>query len=286
MAGAPRYGRGDPALIPSGVLRMAFHIVMCAGLVPDPLQSLEPVTGPAGPGLKNETLLPSVIDPWAAHALFEAAHLAKAQPGSKVWLVTLAPKAKLQQVLMLLAQKVPFELVAVDGAANGFTDASACAAILADAIAAIPGLDRKQLLLFGGWESASRAAGTTLQIVGERLGIAEQFQGVDAITVQADGSFEVLERIEGGRHQVSTCSAPAVLGWATGSLHEPPNNPQLGMTNMRTMMPALQKAKATPVPMAGTFGTVAVPSARRDTRVVKDMTPDAVAQEIVEWIRQ
>lgn len=287
MAGAPRYGRGDPALIPSGVLRMAFHIVVCAGLVPDPLQSLEPVTGPAGPGLKNETLLPSVIDPWAAHALFEAAHLAKAQAGSKVWLVTLAPKAKLQQVLMLLAQKVPFELVAVDGAANGFTDASACAAILADAIAAIPGLDRKQLLLFGGWESASRAAGTTLQIVGERLGIAEQFQGVDAITVQADGSFEVLERIEGGRHQVSTCSSPpAVLGWATGSLHEPPNNPQLGMTNMRTMMPALQKAKATPVPMAGTFGTVAVPSARRDTRVVKDMTPDAVAQEIVEWIRQ
>ncbi len=36
---------------------------------------------------------------------------------------------------------------------------------------------------------------------------------------------------------------PAVLGWATGHLHEPPNNPQLGMANMRTLMPALQKAK-------------------------------------------
>lgn len=266
---------------------MAFHIVVCAGLVPDPLQTLEPVMGPAGPGLKNETLLPSVIDPWAAHALFEAANLAKGQAGSKVWLVSLAPKAKLQQVLMVLAQKVPFELVAVDGPANGFTDASACAAALADAIGAIPGLDTQKLLLFGGWESASRAAGTTLQMVGERLGITEQFQGVDSLVVGADGGFDILERVEGGQHQVSTCTgAPAVLGWATGSLHEPANNPQLGMTNMRTMMPALQKARPASVPLAGTFSAAAVPSARRDTRVVKDLSPDAIAQEIVEWIRQ
>jgi len=266
---------------------MPFHIVVCAGLVPDPLQSLEPVTGPNGPGLKNEQMLPSVIDPWAAHALFEAAHLARQQAGSRVFLVSLAPKAKLQQVLMIVAQKAPFELVAIDGPANGFTDAGACAAALADAIAAIPGLDRQQLLLFGGWESASRAAGTTLQMVGERLGITEQFQGVDALTVGPDGRFEILERIEGGRHQVSSCTgAPVVLGWATGGLHEPPNNPQLGMANMRTLMPALQKAKAAAVPVAGAFASVAVPSQRRDTRVVKDLSPDAVAQEIVEWIRQ
>ena len=266
---------------------MPFHIVVCAGLVPDPLQSLEPVTGPNGPGLKNEQMLPSVIDPWAAHALFEAAHLAKQHAGSKVYLASLAPKAKLQQVLMVVAQKAPFELVAIDGPANGFTDAGACAAALADAIAAIPGLDREHLLLFGGWESASRAAGTTLQMVGERLGITEQFQGVDALTVGPGGELSILERIEGGRHQVSTCAGPpAVLGWATGSLHEPPNNPQLGMQNMRTLMPALQKARAAAVPVAGAFASVAVPSQRRDTRVVKDLSPDAIAQEIVEWIRQ
>jgi electron transfer flavoprotein beta subunit len=266
---------------------MPYHIVVCAGLVPDPLQSLEPVTTPAGPGLKNEQMLPSVIDPWAAHALFEAAHLAKAQPGSRVSLVSLAPKAKLQQVLMIVAQKAPFELVAIDGGGNGFTDAAACAAALADAIAAIPGLDRERLLLFGGWESASRAAGTTLQMTGERLGITEQFQGVDALTVSADGGFEILERIEGGRHQVSICAGPpAVLGWATGNLPEPANSPQLGMANMRTLMPALQKARPASVPAAGTFTGVAVPSQRRDTRVVKDLTPEAVAQEIVEWIRQ
>lgn len=266
---------------------MGFHIVVCAGLVPDPLQSLEPVMGPAGPGLKNESMLPAVIDPWAAHALFEAAHLAKQQAGSKVWLVSAAPKAKLQQVLMIVAQKAAFELVAVDAPANGFTDAAACAAVLADAIAAIPGLDRQQLLLFGGWESASRAAGATLQMVGERLGITEQFQGVDAVSVTPDGSFEVLERIEGGRHQVSTCTgAPAVLGWATGNLGEPPNNPQLGMANMRTLMPALQKAKPAAVAYGGAFASAAVPAQRRDTRVVKDLSPDAIAQEIVEWIRQ
>ena len=89
------------------------------------------------------------------------------------------------------------------------------------------------------------------------------------------------------KRQVATCSgAPAVCGWATGSLHEPPNSPQVGMMNMRTLMPALQKARAASMPLAGAFGAAAVPSARRDTRVVKDMSPDAIAQEIVEWIRQ
>ena len=62
--------------------------------------------------------------------------------------------------------------------------------------------------------------------------------------VQADGYFEILERIEGGRHQVSICQGPpALLGWATGNLPEPKNNPQVGMANMRAIMPALQKAK-------------------------------------------
>jgi len=39
-------------------------------------------------------MLPSVLDPWAWHSLFEAAHLAKSVPGSKVYLVSVAPKAK------------------------------------------------------------------------------------------------------------------------------------------------------------------------------------------------
>jgi electron transfer flavoprotein beta subunit len=256
--------------------------------VPDPLQTLEPVTGPAGPALKNEMMLPAVLDPWAGHALYEAAHLAAAQPGSKVWLASMGPKAKLQQVMMTVAQKVPFELVALDGPASGFADSFATAAALAGAIEAIPGLDKSRLLLFGGWESASRGAGSTMQMVGERLGITEQFQGVDRIAVRADGSFEVLERIEGGRHQVSVCSAPpAVLGWATGFLPEPRNNPQVGMVNMKTVMPALMRAKLATAADAGTcYASVTLPKQQRETRIEKNMAPEEIAREIAAWIRE
>ena len=222
-----------------------YQIVVCGSIVPDPLQTLEPVETATGPALKNEMLLPAVLDPWAGHALYEAANLASRVPGSKVWLVSLGAKAKLQQVMMTIAQKVSFELVAIDGPASGFVDAHAVAEILAGAISAIPGLDRTRLLVFGGWESASRGAGVTLQLIGERLGILDQFQGVDQVIAKEDGSLEILERIEGGRHQVSSClGPPALFGWATGSLPEPRNNPQIGMVNMRTVMPALQRAKA------------------------------------------
>src|SRR6266568_9050582 len=162
-------------------MSIAYQIVVCGSIVPDPLQTLEPIASPAGPALKNEMMLPAVLDPWAGHALFEAANLAKNTPGSKVWLVSLGPKAKLQQVMMTIAQKVPFELVALDGPASGFSDSFETAAALASAIEGIAGLDRGKLLLFGGWESASRGAGSTMQMVAERMGITEQFQGVDQI---------------------------------------------------------------------------------------------------------
>ncbi|WP_242393372.1 electron transfer flavoprotein subunit beta/FixA family protein [Anaeromyxobacter oryzisoli] len=265
-----------------------YQIVVLGSVVPDPLQTLEPVATPQGPALKNEAMLPAVLDPWAAHALFEAANLAAKVPGSKVTLVSLGPKAKLQQVMMAVAQKVPLELVALDGPAGGFTDAHEVAVRLAAAVKALPGLDRGRLLLFGGWESASRGAGVTLQLVGERLEIHDQFQGVDQIAVQAGGALEILERVEGGKHQVSVVAGPpAVLGWATGSLPEPKNNPQIGMANMRQVMPALQRAPAAPVGTAGVeFLSVAVPKAQRETRIVKDASPDEIARELVEWISQ
>ena len=269
-----------------------YHIVVCGSIVPDPLQTLEPVQSPTGPALKNEMMLPAVLDPWAAHALYEAANLASKAAGSnsKVWLVSVGPKAKLQQVMMTIAQKVSFELVAVDSSASGFADAHATAALLAETIQSIPGLDRSRLLVFGGWESASRGAGATMQLVGERLGILDQFQGVDQIRVlddvQADGSFEVLERIEGGRHQVSVCPGPpALFGWATGNLPEPRNNPQVGMANMRTVMPALQRAKSVPLPAGGLhFLSASPPKQQRQTRVVKDLSAEQIAREIAEWM--
>ncbi len=265
-----------------------FHIIVCGGLVPDPLQTLEPITGPTGPALKNEAMLPSILDPWAASALYEAAAMAKANAGTKVWLVSAAPKGKLQQSMMALAQKAPFDLVPVDAPAGGFTDAGECSAALAEAVQSIPGLDKTRLLLFGGWESASRGAGATLAMLGERLGIAEQFQGVDQVAVQADGTMEILERVEGGKHQVSILEGPpAVVGWATGNLAEPPNNPQLGMANMKNLMPALQKAKAAKLAGEGLeFKSVNLPKQKRDTKVIKDMPVDQIAREIVDWIKK
>jgi electron transfer flavoprotein beta subunit len=264
-----------------------FHIVVCGSVAPDPLQTLEPQSGPTGPALKNEMLLPNIFDPWASHALYEAANLAKSVAGSKVWLVSLGPKAKLQQVMMTMAQKVPFELVALDGPSSGFADSFETAAALAAAIDTIPGLNKARLLVFGGWESATRCASTTLQMVGERLGLTEQFQGVDRLTVEADGSLRILERVEGGRHQVSTVSAPpALVGWATGYLHEPPNNPQVGMANMRTIMPALQKARPAPAAAAGlSYQRVELPKQVRETQIVKDLSPEEIARDIAAWLR-
>ena len=260
------------------------NIVVCGSLVPDPLQTLEPVQTPQGPGLKNEQMLPSVLDPWAACALYEAAALVKARPGSKVTLVALGPKAKLQQLMMTVAQKVPLELVAVNAPAGGFTDAKETALELAKAIKSMPVAPD---FIFGGCASASRDAGVTLQFVAESLGVTEFFNAVDELKMSEDDSFSVKERIEGGKYLVSTCSGlPAAIGWATGSLPEPPNNPQTGMMNMRGIMPALMKA---PVANVGTGGIAwqkaEVPASKRDTVVKKDMSVEDIAKEIVEWVK-
>ena len=263
------------------------NIIVCGSLVPDPLQTLEPVQTPQGPGLKNEQMLPSVLDPWAACALYEAAALAKARAGSKVTLVAVGPKAKLQQLMMTVAQKAPFQLVAVNAPAGGFTDAAETAAELAKAIQGIPGLDLSATLLFGGCASASRDAGVTLQFVAEKLGITEFFNAVDELKLADDDSFSVLERVEGGQYLSSTCQGfPAAIGWATGSLPEPPNNPQVGMMNMRGIMPALMKAQTANVGTGGiSYVSAEVPASKRDTVVKKDMSVEAIAAEIAEWVK-
>ena len=76
-----------------------------------------------------------------------------------------------------------------------------------------------------------------------------------------------------------------VLGWATGNLAEPRNNPQIGMQNMRGMMPALQKAmQVTLAPNGLQYASVSLPKQQRETRVEKNMSPDEIARELVEWI--
>jgi electron transfer flavoprotein beta subunit len=57
------------------------------------------------------------------------------------------------------------------------------------------------------------------------------------------------------------------------------------MLNMRTVMPALQRAKPVKVVDDGlVFARVALPKQRRETKIVRDLPVDDIAREIVEWI--
>ncbi len=263
---------------------MGLDIVVCGSVVPEPLQVLD-VAEPIG--IKNQMMLPHILDPWAAHALFEAANLAKNKPSTEVWLFSMGPKAKIQQVMMTIAQKARFNLVVIDSKDTGFSDSASNAKIISEYIRDNSKIDKSNLLIFGGWESASRSSGTTLQIIGERLNITNQFYGVDLIKFIDDRSFEVHERVEGGKHLVSLCSGPrAVLGWATGNLPEPPNNPQIGMANMKSIMSAIQSSKLVEITEKTKFIKAEKLTQSRNTKVVKNMSIDEIASEIVDWIRK
>jgi electron transfer flavoprotein beta subunit len=58
------------------------------------------------------------------------------------------------------------------------------------------------------------------------------------------------------------------------------------MQNMRGVMPALQRARPAPLKGEGIrYLAVEQPEQRRHTRVVKDVPAEAIARDIVEWIR-
>ena len=57
------------------------------------------------------------------------------------------------------------------------------------------------------------------------------------------------------------------------------------MANMRTIMPTLQKAKTAKLEANGLrYLSATLPKQQRTTRVVKDLTPDQIAAELVAWI--
>ena len=54
---------------------------------------------------------------------------------------------------------------------------------------------------------------------------------------------------------------------------------------MRTVMPALQRAKSVPLPAGGLhFLGASPPKQQRQTRVVKDLPAEQIAREIAEWV--
>ena len=126
-----------------------------------------------------------------------------------------------------------------------------------------------------------------MQMVGEQLGLSDQFLGVDELTLQEDGSLKILERIEDGEYQVLLLRPPCGGGMGNREPSQPPNNPQIGMVNMRSIMPALQKAQPAPMGAEGvTYLGVELPAQRRETRIVKDLSVEEIAREIVAWIKQ
>ena len=189
---------------------------------------------------------------------------------------------------MTMAQKVPFELVALDGPAGGFTDSHDTAAALAAAIAAIAGLDRSRLLVFGGWESATRCAGTTMQMVGERL---EHHRAVPGRrSAHGPGRRRASDPRTGRRRTAPGLGCrgpPAVVGWATGHLHEPPNNPQVGHGQHADHHAGAaegegrRRCRRPGCP----YSRVEQPKQLRDTVLVKDLSPDEIARDIVAWMR-
>ena len=57
------------------------------------------------------------------------------------------------------------------------------------------------------------------------------------------------------------------------------------MANMRTIMPALQKAKTAALDGNGLhYVSVSLPKQHRTTRVEKNMSADEIARDIVAWI--
>jgi electron transfer flavoprotein beta subunit len=52
------------------------------------------------------------------------------------------------------------------------------------------------------------------------------------------------------------------------------------------VMPALQKAKPAAIGVGGlTYDKVEIPTQKRATRIVKDVSSDEIAKEIVEWMK-
>jgi electron transfer flavoprotein beta subunit len=56
------------------------------------------------------------------------------------------------------------------------------------------------------------------------------------------------------------------------------------MQNMRAILPSLQKAKPLKLATGATFQSVTLPKQTRDTRIVKDVPVEQIADELADWI--
>ena len=232
-------------------------------------------------------VLPAVLDPWAASALYEAANLAAKNPGSKLWLVSLGPKAKLQQVMMTVAQKVAFELVPIDGPIGGFPDAHSTAAASPTPSTPSPDSTAAKLLALrrmGVGHRAARASRCSSSASGSASPTSSRASTRSICATTAPSKCWSASKAASTRSRSARARPPCSAG-PRATCAEPRNNPQVGMANMRTIMPALQKAKAAALDANGlSYVSVSLPKQQRETRVEKNMSADEIARELVGWI--
>jgi len=110
-------------------------------------------------------------------------------------LAVAGPKAKLQAVMMTVAQKVPLSWWRSMDRLPVFTRSSRRRRRWRRPSRPFR-VGSRALLVFGGWDRIARRGLDAPDGGRSDLEIAEQFQGVDQVTVGEDGSLEILERIE------------------------------------------------------------------------------------------
>jgi len=204
-------------------------------LSPDPLQNSGAGRRPAGPSLKNEMMLPASWTRGPATPLRSGPPGAQ-YAGSKVWLVSLGPS----------------QASAGDDDRGGRrSPLSWWRSMDRLPVSRIPSRRRRR------WRRPSRPFRVGSRAVAgvRRMGIgicaararrsrwwASAWRSPSSSRVDQgplrDGKPGDPGAHRGRTHQVWCAPRRRVLGWATGNLPEPRNNPQIGMANMRAIMPA------------------------------------------------
>ncbi|MGC4052723.1 MAG: hypothetical protein QM757_25615 [Paludibaculum sp.] len=127
-----------------------------------------------------------------------------------------------------------------------------------------------------------------MQMVGEQLGITEQFQAVDelASSESAPSKSWNAPRADDTKSPVLRRSSRPVLGWATGNLLRAVQQSadRHGQHARHHARPAEGQGRpASTIPL---LVSVTLPDSQRQTKIVKDIPADQIAQEIADWIRQ
>jgi electron transfer flavoprotein beta subunit len=181
---------------------LAVHFLICLKQVPD---SSEVRIDPATNTLIREGV-PSIINPYDAHALEEAVRL-KEQFGGKVTVVSMGPpqaKAALKKAMTFGADRA---ILLSDRLFAG-SDSLATAYILAVAIQKIKETEAVDLV-FCGKEAIDGDTAQTGPGIAQRLGLT-QLTYVIRIRSLEQGTITVERKMEGGR-EVVTARLPALL---------------------------------------------------------------------------